>query len=221
MSPTSAVARPAGPEVAELAAAERRHATVMFVDLVGSTALAARLDPEDMREVFAAYQKCCAGLIASNCGFVAKYMGDGALAYFGYPQAHEDDAENAVRAALAIAAAAPNLNTAAGAPLHVRVGGAPRASWWSAIFWGPERAQAPASSCQTPQPRCAAAPGRNCRAKHGRHRRGHATPARQSLRASGPRGAGNQGRRRAGAGLGGAAGELGRKPLRGAARSET
>ncbi len=119
---TSAVARPAGPEVAESAAAERRHLTVMFVDLVGSTALAARLDPEDMREVFAAYQKCCAGLIASNGGFVAKYMGDGVLAYFGYPQAHEDDAENAVRAALAIAAAAPNLNTAAGAPLHVRVG---------------------------------------------------------------------------------------------------
>ena len=103
-------------------AAERRHLTVMIVDLVGSTALAARLDPEDMRDVFAAYHKCCAGLIASNAGFVAKYMGDGVLAYFGYPQAHENDAENAVRAALAIVAAAPKLNTAAGAPLHVRVG---------------------------------------------------------------------------------------------------
>jgi hypothetical protein len=68
-------------------AAERRHLTVMFVDLVGSTALAARLDPEDMREVFVAYHKCCAGLIA------------GVLAYFGYPQAHEHDAENAVRGA--------------------------------------------------------------------------------------------------------------------------
>ena len=94
----------------------------MFVDLVGSTALAARLDPEDIRDVFAAYHKCCAGLIASNGSFVAKYMGDGVLAYFGYPQAHEHDAENAVRAALAIVAAAPKLNTAAGSPLHVRVG---------------------------------------------------------------------------------------------------
>ena len=119
---TSAIARPATAGIGEPTAAERRHLTVMIVDLVGSTALAARLDPEDMRDAFAAYHKCCAGLIASNGGFVAKYMGDGVLAYFGYPQAHEHDAENAVRAALAIAAAAPKLNTAAGAPLHVQVG---------------------------------------------------------------------------------------------------
>ena len=104
------------------AAAERRHLTVMFVDLVGSTALSERLDPEDMRNVLAAYHQCCARLIASHGGFVAKYMGDGVLAYFGYPQAHEQDAENAVSAALAIVAAAPKLNTPAGAPLHVRVG---------------------------------------------------------------------------------------------------
>jgi class 3 adenylate cyclase len=75
-----------------------------------------------MREVVAAYHTCCAGLIESNRGFVAKYMGDGVLAYFGYPEAHEHDAENAVRAALAIVAAAPKLITAAGAPLHARVG---------------------------------------------------------------------------------------------------
>ena len=102
--------------------AERRQLTVMFCDLVGSTALAARLDPEDMRSIIAAYHKCCAALIASNGGFVAKYMGDGVLAYFGYPQAHEHDAERAVRAGLAIVEAAPKLETAAGAPLHVRVG---------------------------------------------------------------------------------------------------
>ncbi len=119
---TSAVAQSAAAAMVEATAAERRYLTVMFVDLVGSTALAARLDPEDVRDVFAAYHKCCAGVIASNCGFVAKYMGDGVLAYFGYPQAHEQDAENAVRASLAIVAATPKLNTGAGAPLHVRVG---------------------------------------------------------------------------------------------------
>src|SRR5271169_4284044 len=103
-------------------AAERRQLTVMFCDLVGSTALAARLDPEDMRGIIGVYHKCCASLIAANGGFVAKYMGDGVLAYFGYPQAHEHDAERAVRAGLAIVEAAPRLETGAGVPLHVRVG---------------------------------------------------------------------------------------------------
>jgi class 3 adenylate cyclase/predicted ATPase len=103
-------------------AAERRQLTVMFCDLVGSTELAARLDLEDVRSVIAAYHRCCATLIARAGGFVAKYMGDGVLAYFGYPQAHEHDAERAVRAGLSIAEAAPKLQTAAGAPLHVRVG---------------------------------------------------------------------------------------------------
>jgi class 3 adenylate cyclase/predicted ATPase len=102
--------------------AERRQLTVMFCDLVGSTAMSARLDPEDMRGIIAAYHRCCATLIEQNGGFVAKYMGDGVLAYFGYPQAHEHDAERAVRAGLAIAGAAPKLETAAGGPLHVRVG---------------------------------------------------------------------------------------------------
>jgi class 3 adenylate cyclase/predicted ATPase len=103
-------------------AAERRQLTVMFSDLVGSTALSARLDPEDVREIVGAYHHCCADLIAKAGGFVAKYMGDGVLAYFGYPQAHEHDAERAVRAGLAIVEAAPKLVTAAGSPLHVRVG---------------------------------------------------------------------------------------------------
>jgi hypothetical protein len=77
--------------------AERRQVTVMFSDLVGSTALSARMDPEDLREVISAYQKCVAETVQRSGGFVAKYMGDGVLVYFGYPQAHEDDAERAVR----------------------------------------------------------------------------------------------------------------------------
>ena len=103
-------------------AAERRQLTVMFCDLVDSTAMSARLDPEDMREVIAAYQKCVSETVRRFGGFVAKYMGDGVLTYFGYPQAHEHDAERAVRAGLAIVEAAPTLQTVAGAPLHVRVG---------------------------------------------------------------------------------------------------
>src|SRR5271163_1645781 len=103
-------------------AAERRQLTVMFCDLVGSTALSARLDPEDLRAIIGAYHRCCASCIERGGGFVAKYMGDGVLAYFGYPQAHEHDAERAVQAGLAIVEAAPKLVTGAGSPLHVRVG---------------------------------------------------------------------------------------------------
>src|SRR5215471_15879013 len=80
--------------------AERRQVTVMFSDLVGSTALSAQMDPEDLREVISAYQKTVAEAVGRFGGFVAKYMGDGVLVYFGYPQAHEDDAERAVRAGL-------------------------------------------------------------------------------------------------------------------------
>ena len=116
-SPTTSTAVLLAPE-----AAERRQLTVMFCDLVGSTALSARLDPEDMREVVGAYHRCCADLITKAGGFVAKYMGDGVLAYFGYPQAHEHDAERAVHAGLALVEATPKLNTVAGVPLAVRVG---------------------------------------------------------------------------------------------------
>ena len=94
----------------------------MFSDLVGSTALSARMDPEDLREVIAAYQKCVSETVRRFGGFVAKYMGDGVLAYFGYPQAHEHDAEHAVRAALALVESVPKLPTVAGSPLQVRVG---------------------------------------------------------------------------------------------------
>jgi class 3 adenylate cyclase len=92
-------------------AAERRQVTVMFSDLVGSTALAARMDPEDLREVISAYQSCVAGTVRRFGGFVAKYMGDGVLVYFGYPQAHEDDAERAVRAGMELIAAVTALKT--------------------------------------------------------------------------------------------------------------
>jgi class 3 adenylate cyclase len=92
--------------------AERRQVTVMFSDLVGSTALSARMDPEDLREVISAYQKSVAETVKRFGGFVAKYMGDGVLIYFGYPQAHEDDAERAVRAGLALIAAVSDLITA-------------------------------------------------------------------------------------------------------------
>src|SRR5215471_13290356 len=104
------------------ASAERRQLTVMFCDLVGSTALSARLDPEDLRGIITAYHRRCTELVERNGGFVAKYMGDGVLAYFGYPQAHEHDAESAVRAGLDLVEAVPKLATPAGSPLQVRVG---------------------------------------------------------------------------------------------------
>jgi class 3 adenylate cyclase len=105
-----------------LAEAERRQLTVMFCDLVGSTALSARLDPEDLRGIITAYHRCCTELVERTGGFVAKYMGDGVLAYFGYPQAHEHDAERAVRAGLGLVEAVPKLATNAGSPLQVRIG---------------------------------------------------------------------------------------------------
>jgi class 3 adenylate cyclase len=100
--------------------AERRHVTVMFSDLVGSTALSARMDPEDLREVISAYQKCVTETVRRFGGYVAKYMGDGVLIYLGYPQAHEDDAERAVRAGLELVAAVSDLKTHAA--LQTRVG---------------------------------------------------------------------------------------------------
>jgi class 3 adenylate cyclase/predicted ATPase len=100
--------------------AERRQVTVMFCDLVGSTALAASMDPEDLREVISAYQKCAAETVRRCDGFVAKYMGDGVLVYFGYPQAHEDDAERAVRAGLELISALSALKT--GRSLQTRIG---------------------------------------------------------------------------------------------------
>jgi class 3 adenylate cyclase len=100
--------------------AERRQVTVLFSDLVGSTALSASMDPEDLREIISTYQTCVADSIGRFGGFVAKYMGDGVLVYFGYPQAHEDDAERAVRAGLDLIGAVNALKS--NAPLQTRVG---------------------------------------------------------------------------------------------------
>jgi class 3 adenylate cyclase/predicted ATPase len=102
--------------------AERRQLTVMFADLVGSTALSARLDPEELRDVIGTYHRCCADVITRSGGFVAKYLGDGVLAYFGYPQAHEEDAEQAARAGLALVDAVAKLNVGRAISLQVRVG---------------------------------------------------------------------------------------------------
>jgi class 3 adenylate cyclase/tetratricopeptide (TPR) repeat protein len=113
--PSAAVAKPTPQDTAE-----RRQLTVMFTDLVGSSALSTRLDPEDLRAVIGAYHKCVAETVARFNGFVAKYMGDGVLIYFGYPQAHEDDAERAVRAGLALIEALGKLSSAE--PLQVRIG---------------------------------------------------------------------------------------------------
>jgi class 3 adenylate cyclase len=117
-TPQVAIAAPAAPHDS----AERRQLTVMFCDLVGSTALSGKLDPEDLRGIIGAYHRCCTDLIEPNGGFIAKYMGDGVLAYFGYPQAHEHDAECAVRAGLALIEAVPKLTIPAAAALQVRVG---------------------------------------------------------------------------------------------------
>jgi class 3 adenylate cyclase len=101
--------------------AERRQLTVMFCDLVGSTALSARLDPEDLREVIVAYHRAVAAILTGFDGFVSRYMGDGVLVYFGYPQAHEDDAERAVRAGLGAIDAVGRLDVKS-VKLQTRVG---------------------------------------------------------------------------------------------------
>jgi class 3 adenylate cyclase/tetratricopeptide (TPR) repeat protein len=103
-------------------AAERRQLTVLFCDLAGSTAMSARLDPEDMREVIRGYQDICSGVIARYDGFVAKFMGDGVFAYFGFPRAHEDDAERAVRAGLDLADGVARLQAPDGEALKIRIG---------------------------------------------------------------------------------------------------
>jgi len=102
--------------------AERRHLTVMFIDLVGSTAMASGADAEDMRDVITGYQNTVAGVVARHEGFVAKFMGDGVLCYFGWPNANEDDAERAVRAGLDIIANVKRFSGPDGTPLASRIG---------------------------------------------------------------------------------------------------
>ena len=102
--------------------AERRHLTILFCDMVGSTALSSRLDPEDMSNALRLFQSACAKIVQHWGGYIAKYLGDGLLVYFGYPQAHEDDAERAIRAALDLVPAVGKLNAADQSQLAVRVG---------------------------------------------------------------------------------------------------
>jgi class 3 adenylate cyclase len=137
---------------------ERRHVTVMFCDLVGSTALSARMDPEDLREVISGYQKCVTQTVQRFGGFVAKYMGDGVLVYFGYPQAHEDDAERAVRAGLELIPAMGALKSSA--PLQTRVGIAT-----GLVVVG----ESDRIGCRRDPKPCGAS-ARHRRAQHGRHR---------------------------------------------------
>jgi class 3 adenylate cyclase len=117
---------PAAAETVEIrpkkSEAERRQLTVLFCDLVGSTELSGRLDPEDMGRVIRAYQGACTKVVEHWGGHVAKYMGDGVLAYFGWPQAHEDEAERSVRSGLAMIKALAELETPAGTPLAARMG---------------------------------------------------------------------------------------------------
>jgi class 3 adenylate cyclase/predicted ATPase len=121
ISSSSAPADPSGPGDTSETTAERRPLSVMFCDLIGSTALSSRLDPEDLREVIRSYQARVVSTIQQFNGFIARYVGDGVLIYFGWPQAHETDAARAVRAGLAVAAAVSETQVG-GEPLQVRIG---------------------------------------------------------------------------------------------------
>ena len=135
-APTPLSDAPPATDEAATDTAERRQVTVMFSDLVGSTALSARMDPEDLREVISAYQRCVAETVRRFGGFVARYMGDGVLIYFGYPAAHEDDAERAVRSGLELIDAVATLPPPE--PLQVRIGVA-TGWWWSGTLWAPAK----------------------------------------------------------------------------------
>ena len=160
------------------AEAERRQLTIMFCDLVGSTPLATRLDPEDLRDVIGAYHRAVAEVIARFDGFVAKYMGDGVLAYFGYPRAHEDDAERAVRAGLALVEAVPQLQLAAAVGLQIRIGIATGLVVVGDLT-GSGEAQERGVVGET-QPRCP--PANFGAARHGGDRAEHAAADRRPLR---------------------------------------
>jgi SAM domain (Sterile alpha motif)/Adenylate and Guanylate cyclase catalytic domain len=170
-APTAEPKRPDAPE--------RRYMTVLFSDLVGSTALSARMDPEDLREVISAYQTCVAEAVNRFGGFVAKYMGDGVLVYFGYPEAHENDPERAVRAGLELVSAVARLDAlaAANAGWHRERTGDCR---------GPHR---PGCLTRTgnrrKDPELGCSPAKFSRAEYGGHSGKHPEIARRSVRVSG------------------------------------
>src|SRR5262245_64757480 len=120
---TAATSRPPSPsETNFISVGERRHLTVLFCDIVGSTSLAKSLDPEDLNEITRRYYDCCTDAIHQFEGLVANYIGDGVMALFGYPRAHEDDAERAIRAALTIISAVRAANAKSKARVRVRIG---------------------------------------------------------------------------------------------------
>src|SRR5437868_930393 len=194
--------------------AERRQLTVMFCDLVGSTDLSARLDPEDLRDVIAAYHRAVADVVGNLDGFVAKYMGDGVLVYFGYPRAHEDDAERAVRAGLGVIDAVGRLDVKSG-KLQARVGIATGLVVVGDLI-GEGSAQEQSVVGETPnlaaRLQVLAEPDTVVIAAR------HTPASRRSLRVPRSRRRRGQGHRRAGAGLAGAASERRREPVRGIAR---
>ena len=182
----------------------------MFSDLVGSTALSARMDPEDLREVISAYQRCVAETVRRFGGFVARYMGDGVLIYFGYPAAHEDDAERAVRSGLALIDAVATLP--APEPLQVRIGAATGMVVVGDLV-GSGEAQEHDIVGETPnlaaRLQAIAEPNTVVIAEATRRLLGNLFELR------GPRAKGAQGDRRAGASFRGAVGKFCREPLRG------
>ena len=125
------------PTMPQSADAERRQLTVLFCDLVDSTRLASQLDPEDLREVVRAYQATCAAVIQQFAGYIAQYLGDGLLVYFGYPVAHEDDAQRAVRTGLGILEALGDLNKGLqhAKGLHSPSVWASILDWWLSVQW--------------------------------------------------------------------------------------
>ena len=192
--------------------AERRQLTVMFCDLVGSTPLSTRFDPEDLREIVGAYHRCVADTVGRFAGFVAKYMGDGVLVYFGYPEAHEDDAERAVRAGLAVIDAVGRLATSE--PLNVRLGVASGLVVVGDLI-GAGAAQERGVVGETPN--LAARLQALGRAGYARHRREHATADRRAVRARGSRAAAARRFCRAAAGMAGHWRERDVEPVRGLA----
>ena len=196
-------------------AAERRQVTVMFADLVGSTALSARMDPEDLREVIAAYRKCTAETVRHLGGFVSQYLGDGVLVFFGYPQAHEDDAERAVRAGLQLVAAVAGLRTRASLQTRVGIATGLVVVGEIADAGGPQErgiiGQTPNLAARL---QSSAEPNQVIIAESTRRLLGNLFEL-EDLGDKGP-----EGDRRAGARLGGTATEFGGKPFRGAARGQ-
>ena len=203
---------------ARTAEAERRHLTVEFIDLVGSTSLSQQLDPEDLHPVMQAYRETCATVIRRFEGYLAKYVGDGLLVYFGYPQAHEDDAQRAVQAGLGIIAELPQLNArfqstlGAGdrAQLQVRIGihtGLVVAGEMG-VSDQPEPMGIVGENSQHCRP-----PARECRPRQRRPQPDHLPARQRSVRMRGAGAANAKGSRRPDRGLSGRAGERRAEPL--------